>query len=109
MKYLVLDSFKVNTPQGEKTIQTGQVIILPEHKAAALIKAGKIRPEITEEQRDSYEERAAIMQHDGGMCQEDAKKYAWCFSVCMLTLGQRALCERVKPCPKLTNLTERER
>ena len=103
MKYLVQNSFKVKTSQGEKVIQSGQVINLPEQKAAVLIEAGKIKAEMTEEQRDSFEERAAIMQHDGGMSREEAKKYAWCFSVCMLTEGQAKLCERAKPCPKYSD------
>ncbi len=44
MKYLVRESFKVKTSQGEKTIENGQVVSLPEDKAAPLIEAGKIEP-----------------------------------------------------------------
>lgn len=100
MNYIVLDTLTVKTQQGQKTIVPGSIIILPESKATVLIQSGKIKPEITEEQMEACEERAAIMQHDGGLSKEDADKYAWCYSVCMLTPGQRRLCERVNPCPK---------
>lgn len=52
------------------------------------------------EDRYAFEERAGIMQYDGGMTQEEAEKRAWCFEVCMLTAGQAVLCEKNQPCPK---------
>lgn len=33
--------------------------------------------EMTEDQHELYEERAAIMQYDGGCTQEEAKTMAW--------------------------------
>lgn len=107
MKYQVLDSLKVKTQQGEIELQPGQVIILPENKAIKLIEAGKINPipetlnDLSPEQREAYEERAGIMQYDGGMSKEDAEKHSWCFSACMLTEAMSKLCERVRPCPKV--------
>lgn len=106
MRYHVLDPFKVKTSQGEMQLKAGQVITLSENKAIKLIEAGKINPipetlnDLSPEQRESYEERAGIMQYDGGMSKEDAEKHSWCFSACMLTEAMSKLCERVRPCPK---------
>ncbi len=105
MRYQVLDPFKVKTPQGEMQLKAGQVITLPENKAIKLIEAGKINPipetlnDLSPEQRESYEERAGIMQYDGGLSREEAEREARCL-YCMLTPGQRTLCEVKKPCPK---------
>lgn len=33
--------------------------------------------EMTEDEKELYEERAAIMQYDGGCTQEEAEKMAW--------------------------------
>ena len=106
MRYKVLDTFKAQTTKGEMELQAGQVITLQEDKAIKLIEAGKIKPipetinDLSSEQREAYEERAGIMQYDGGMSKEDAEKHSWCFSACMLTEAMSKLCERVRPCPK---------
>jgi len=106
MKYQVLDSLKVKTPQGEMQLKAGQVITLQEDKAIKLIEAGKINPipetlnDLSPEQREAYDERAGIIQYDGGLSKENAEKYGWCFQVCMLTETMSKLCERMKPCPK---------
>lgn len=61
------------------------------------------------EDRYNYEERAAIMQFDGGMTQEEAEKQAWCREVCMLTAGQAELCEKINPCPRYQSSTTKRR
>ncbi len=53
-----------------------------------------------EETRYRLQERSAIMEYDGGLSRDQADKYAWCREVCILTLEQSKLCERVSPCPK---------
>lgn len=104
MKYTVKEPFTVKTSQGEQVLQAEQVIILPHEAAIRLLNEGRITPE------SAYEERAGIMQFDGGLDRAEAERQAWCFSVCMLYAKQKELCERVKPCPKLTvNLHEGKR
>ena len=98
MKYQVIKDFTVKTSQGEMQLQTGQVITMPDDKAIYLIERGLIKP-ITPEQIECFEERAAIMQYDGGLSKEDAERFAWCYSVCMLTENMSKLCERIKPVP----------
>ncbi len=34
-------------------------------------------PQHTEEERETFEERAAIMEHDGGLSREAAEREAW--------------------------------
>lgn len=70
MNYLVVESFKVKNGH---SIEAGKVINITKDKAAILIKAEKIRPELSETGQDSFQERAAIMQHDGGLPQEEAE------------------------------------
>lgn len=43
MKFIVLDSFKAQTAQGDKEILAGQVINLQKDKAGKLISAGRIK------------------------------------------------------------------
>lgn len=62
--------------------------------------------DLTEDERYRYEERAAIMQYDGGLEREEAERQAWCREICMLTPEQRLLCERVIPCPKIGVINE---
>jgi hypothetical protein len=40
-----------------------------------------VTPRVTLEQREDYEERAAIMEYDAGMTREEAEQWAayWCF------------------------------
>lgn len=52
------------------------------------------------EQQHTYQERSAVMEHDGGLSRDHDDKSAWCREICMLTLGQREQCEVVMPCPK---------
>jgi|SRR5208283_1986786 len=77
MKYLVHNSFKVKTPQGEKIIQAGQVISLPEDKSAALISSGKIEPlRITFEKLfHSHMERMRKLQVPEEIKRRDPKAY----------------------------------
>jgi len=42
MNFQVLKNFTVNTPQGEKILQAGDIIALSEDKAKALVDKGKI-------------------------------------------------------------------
>lgn len=106
MRYAILEPITVKKQGQETELQAGQIITLPEDRAIKLIEAGKIKsiPEtlndLSPEQMEGYEERAGIIQHDGGMSKEDAEKYSWCFQVCMLTETMSKLCERVRPCPK---------
>lgn len=75
---------------------------------------------LSDDERDNYQERAAIMEYDGGLPREQAEveaikriiqeriirgKCDKCERVngCMMTPGQRALCEVNKPCPKEIN------
>ena len=44
MKYIVLDSFKAQTAQGEITLEPGQVITLPKEMAISLLIDWKISP-----------------------------------------------------------------
>lgn len=105
MRYAVLEPITVKKQGQEIELQSGQVITLPENKAIKLIEAGKINPipetldNLSPEQREAYEERAGIMQYDGGLSKEEAEKEARCL-YCMLTPGQRVLCEVKNPCPK---------
>lgn len=103
----VIDKSQNGIPGNEKQeiINLEQVITLSENKAIKLISAGKINPipetleALSPEQREAYEERAVIMEYDGGLSREDAEREARCL-YCMLTPGQRTLCEVKKPCPK---------
>lgn len=124
MKYLVTDKFTVKSSQGERSIHSGQVIEITETKAAGLIASGKIRlfdipvtsmlEKLSDSERDIYDERAAIMEYDGGLPREQAEveaikriirervisgKCDKCERVngCMMTRGQRVLCEVVRP------------
>lgn len=84
------DTFTIKNEDAIKPlIETGKVNLIPETLS-----------DLSPEQREAYEERAGIMQYDGGMSKEDAEKHSWCFSACMLTGNQRTLCEVKKPCPK---------
>ena len=44
IKYIVLDSFKAQTKQGEIDLQPGQIITLPHEAAIDLLNEGKIKP-----------------------------------------------------------------
>lgn len=124
MKYQVLDSFKAQTRQGETELKAGQIITLPEDLAGRLIETGKVRQletlsvsswleKLSDSEREIFEERAAIMEFDGGLPREQAEveaikriireriisgKCDKCERVngCMMTPKQRALCEVVK-------------
>lgn len=85
------------------TINAGATFTLPDDKASQLIQAGYAVLS------DAYEERAAIMQYDGGMTQEEAEKQAWCREVCMLTAGQAELCEKINLCPRYQSSTTKRR
>ncbi len=112
MKYQVLEVFKVKTSQREMELQPGQVITLPQDKAIRLLNGGKIIPipnELPEDVKKAYDERAAIMEYDGGLDREEAERQAWCRTACMLSFpSQWGKCERFKPkpCLKLINQNE---
>lgn len=44
MRYRVLEPFKVKISQGERELQTGQVITLPKDTAIRLLNEGKVKP-----------------------------------------------------------------
>ena len=79
MKYHVIEAFKVRISQVELELLPGQIITLACDNAEKLIAAGKIRPLdidvsiIPEEVKEDYEERAAIMEYDGGLSREEAE------------------------------------
>jgi hypothetical protein len=55
-----------------------------------------------EDTREAYEERAAIMEYDGGLGRDEAERLAWCGTACMLfCVTQWEACERFKPKPCL--------
>lgn len=58
MKYIVLDSFKAQTKQGEIELQPGQIITLPTDKALKLLNEGKITPV----ERAAYKVYSEILQ-----------------------------------------------
>lgn len=103
MQYMAVEPIQFRN----KTVRAGDTFTIKNEDAIKpLIEAGKIRPlpethnDLTPETREAYEERAGIMQYDGGLSRDDAEKTAWCFSACMLTETMSKICERVKPCPK---------
>jgi hypothetical protein len=60
---------------------------------------------LPEERKYTYEERAGIMEYDGGLDWEEAERQSWCIHACMLfTVSQWKMCEKFKPkqCLKLT-------
>jgi hypothetical protein len=84
MKYIVLDSFKAQTRQGEIEVQEGQVVTLPDHLAIKLIEKGNVTPlepfsvtswleKLSDSEMAIYKERSAIMQFDGGLQRERAE------------------------------------
>jgi hypothetical protein len=44
VKFRVLESLKVKTPEGERELQPGEIITLPRDKAIELINQGRIAP-----------------------------------------------------------------
>lgn len=124
MKYKVLDSFKAQTTQGEMVLQEGQIVNLPDTLAVKLIQKGRVTPlevlpvsswldKLSDSEREIFEERSAIIEHDGDLPRELAEieaikriirervivgKCDKCDIVngCMLTKKQRELCEVVK-------------
>ena len=84
MKYKVLDSFKAQTTQGEMVLQEGQIVNLPDTLAVKLIQKGRVTPlepihvtswleKLSDSEREIFEERSAIMEHDGGLPRELAE------------------------------------
>lgn len=94
MKYQLIKDLTIKTGAGEMLLKEGQVISLSDDKASQLIQAGYAVLS------DAYEERAAIMEFDGGLDRAEAEKLSWCREICMLTKGQAVLCEKNQPCPK---------
>ena len=84
MKYKVLDSFKAQTNRGEMLLQPGQIVNLPDTLAVKLIQKGRVTPlepihvtswleKLSDSERQIFEERSAIMEHDGGLPRELAE------------------------------------
>lgn len=64
---------------GTRTIAAGAVLDLSPEKSIRLVDAGiarKIQSNLDISVREMFEERAAIMEYDGGMSREDAEKEA---------------------------------
>lgn len=87
MKYQVVSPFTIRTPQGLMELAAGQNVIIPAHKAMSLVEAGRIRPGdiadhedffsgLTEDERYIFEERAGIMEYDGGLPRDEAERLA---------------------------------
>lgn len=112
MRYEVLTPFTVKTATRNIDLTPGQVISLRNDKASILIEAGKlllIQDTLDENTRDTYEERAAIMEYDGGLSRVEAERLSWCNHACMLNFpSQWQTCERFAPhtCLKLINKAE---
>lgn len=85
----LLEKYRRKFETSEESVMQGHQIMLP-----------ILTIDLPEDVKEAYKERAAIMEHEGGLSRDQADKYAWCREVCMLTKGQAELCERVKPCPK---------
>ena len=95
MRYVALSPLKFKNHE----VKAGDTFTVKnEETIRPFIEKGLIKT-VTPEQLESFEERVAIMQHDGGLSKEDAEKFAWCFHVCMLTENMSRLCERIKPVP----------
>jgi len=98
MKCIVQKSFNAQTVRGQMEMQTVQIINIPDDKALLLIQQGKVS--LADREQHIYQERAAIMEHDGGRSRDQAGKLSWCREICMLTSGQAKDCREVVPCPK---------
>lgn len=123
MEYLALETIQFKN----KTVRAGDTFnINNEDAIKPLIEQGKVRPselltlpitswleKLSDSERARYEERAAIMEYDGGLPREQAEveaikriirervisgKCDRCERVsgCMMTKGQRGLCEVVR-------------
>jgi len=58
------------------------------------------------EHQHTYEERAAIMEHEGSIDLEEETGQAWCQTACMISFpSQWRECERFKPQPCLKLVT----
>lgn len=61
---------------------------------------------LPEDIKEAYEERAIIMEYEGGLDREEAERQSWCRTACMLSFpSQWKACERFYPkfCLKLTD------
>ena len=118
MTFEVLKEFEADTPSGNIILREGQKIRLSKEEANSLIEEGMITPavdaiswleKLSDSEREIFEERAAIMEFDGGLEREQAEieaikriikeriltgKCDKCEKVngCMLTKGMRVLC-----------------
>ena len=60
------------------------------------------------EQQHTYEERAAIMEHEGSIAREEETRQAWCQTACMISFpSQWRECERFKLKPCLTSVANK--
>lgn len=60
------------------------------------------KEDLPEDVKEAMEERASIMEIDGGLTREEADKQAYCLYGCKITEPVTlSLCREVKPCPKL--------
>jgi hypothetical protein len=124
MKFQVIETFKLKTSKEEIELQPGQIVTLPDAVAITLIEKGRVTPieslsvpswldKLSHSEREMFEERSAVMEHDGGLPRELAEieavkriiherivpgKCDRCERVngCMLTKKHRELCEVVK-------------
>lgn len=121
MRYQVVESFRLRTPQGEMGLKPVQIVNLSNTLAIKLIQKGRVTPlepihvtswldKLSDSEREIFEERSAIMEYDGGLPRELAEieaikriiqerivpgKCDKCDKVngCMFTRKQRKLCE----------------
>ncbi len=116
MNLLIKDETKLMTSKGLIILSKGQIINVTEDKAMILIEKGKalsltsMLERLSDSERELFEERAAIIEYDGGLEKERAEievikqiirervipgKCDKCIRVegCMLTRGQRQLCQ----------------
>lgn len=120
MTFSVLSDISIETPEGPVILKQGQGIRLVEAEAMPLLEAGVIMRSVSswlerlsDDERDIFHERSAIMEYSGGLPREHAEVLAIqriiqkriipgkcnkCFKVagCMMLPAHRLLCEVVK-------------
>ena len=121
MQYMTLKPLKIETDSRTVTLKQGQRVKLPEGIGARFVTEGKVIPYITtwldklsDAERDIFQEQTAAMPYNDELPRERAEveaikqilqeriipgKCDWCNHVntCMMTPGQRELCEVVNP------------
>ena len=81
-----------------RKFQAGEGLIIQDNQ----IMTPTVADEPPENVKEACEEKAAIIEYDGGFDREEAERQAWCIHACMLSFpSQWERCERFKPKPCL--------